>query len=362
MIFDYQGINGFDISTHNDSPLIDGHTNFVLMKKFAEFVVIRAGNGLTKDADFDIHWKNAKLAGMPRSSYWFCNSFYDPIAQARAYYNIIKDDIGEGMVFADYETGCFTDWNNLYIFITELQRLTKLPDHRIGIYTGYYYWRDHSPTSLASKLWFRKYPLWIAWYGHDSNAVLIPDTWLEALIWQKGTPTIGHDVGVESFEIDDDQFNGGREKFAKHFLNGMITVPPYEEPLPEPEPPQGGDMLYKLRVDATALNGRNTPDSTIMTNINFTGGFKKNDILLSNDKFFSSGMFWYKITSCTRMINGVSTAIQIPTIVWAGAGATGGYLFILEEIPTEPDEEEVPTEVYFSFAPNGKKYKYILEQ
>ena len=53
---------------------ITGWIDFEKMKIFSPFVTIRAGQNNWKDICFNVSWKNAKAAGIPRGSYWFYDS------------------------------------------------------------------------------------------------------------------------------------------------------------------------------------------------------------------------------------------------------------------------------------------------
>lgn len=251
MNFDYNGIFGFDVSFYQDNDNTPQKIDFFKMKEYgASFVIVKAGQLNYYDEDFRDYWADAKQAGIPRSSYWFCDRRDSGRAQAEKYWEGIKFDVGEGMLFADYETGSWTDWNELYSFLYELQRRSGLPSHRIGIYTGYYYWNAHRPTNAASLNWFRQFPLWLAWYSENPGTVSVPTPWTECLIWQDGTPAIGIEAGVESMEIDHNRFNGDADKF-EFFMGGTPSTPP---------PPEG-DNMYNCKVVTTAtfVNLRQTP-------------------------------------------------------------------------------------------------------
>jgi hypothetical protein len=103
-------------------------------------------------------------------------------------------------------------------FIEEL----KFNGYRVGIYTGYYWWLEH--TTAADRADYAQYPLWLAWYTSKPSIVQIPAPWTQCLIWQDGTPSIGLSVGVESLEIDHNKFNGGAAEFAAEF--GAQVTPP----------------------------------------------------------------------------------------------------------------------------------------
>lgn len=243
------GIFGFDVSIYQDDNQTPAQINFVKMKDYgASFVVIKTGQWYYSDEDFMYNWTAAKAAGIPRSSYWFGDFRDSGKAQAQRYWNLLKNDIGEGPHFIDYEGGSWTDWRQLYDFIVEFQKLSNLPNEKIGIYTAYYYWREHCPTEPASLAWFGKYPLWLAWYTDDPTNVQVPAPWISPLLWQSGTPAIGLAAGVESREIDYNVFNGDDARFIQVFGTGS-----------NPNPPPTGEIMKIGTVTTKVLNIREGP-------------------------------------------------------------------------------------------------------
>jgi len=217
MDFNYQGINGYDVSFWQDDNETPQQINFNKMKSSgATFCGVKVGQGTWSDPDFLYNWRESKKAGLVRFGYFFCDDSYHPKTQARKYWELLQYDFDENeMQFADYEVGSWTEWYQLYIFLTEFQMLSGLPDEKAGIYTGYPYWIAHSPTTPFYRDFFGRHPLFLAWYIDDPFYVRVPSTWKEALLWQCGTPRI--DVGQESPTIDFDKFNGDQIKFKKYF-------------------------------------------------------------------------------------------------------------------------------------------------
>ena len=157
------GIFGLDVSWYQDDNNTPQGIDFERMKEVGtSFVIPKAGQLNYSDEDFRTNWEGAKRAGIPRGSYWFCDDSSNGVSQARKYWSLIKDDTGEGIHAADYENGSWTDWNQLYNFISEFQQLSGFPNERIAIYTGYYYWREFSPRLTYQLEWFGKYKLCIA--------------------------------------------------------------------------------------------------------------------------------------------------------------------------------------------------------
>lgn len=218
----------------------------------AHGVILKCGQGMFKDIQFDFSWMRAKLAGIPRGSYWFYDSRVDPKVQAANWWNWIKADKGELMHFADYEEnylGAYKGWRSFKIFLQEFQRLSNLPSSKIGIYTGYYYWIANSPTTLAELNWFAQFPLWLAWYTNNPANVTIPRPWTSLILWQYGTPANGPKYGVESEEIDENNFNGDMLAYKTRFgLDGSVILPPVEPPPIVVEPPVRPDVTPEPRL------------------------------------------------------------------------------------------------------------------
>jgi hypothetical protein len=228
----YTGIFGFDISTYQDAPSTPAVVDFAKMRDYGgRFVIVKAGQGNWEDPDFDTNWRNAKGI-LPRASYWYYDNRYSPKEQARKYFDTIRQDL-EGMCWLDLEdkqAGIYSGYRNWYDFCEELKLL--YPAVRIGIYSGFYYIVEmFSYATTAKKNYFVQFPLWLANYQPDPfhpnyGTILIPLPWLEYLILQSGTPAIGPLAGVESLEIDYNQFNGDAAKFEQYF--GSTPQPPTE--------------------------------------------------------------------------------------------------------------------------------------
>jgi lysozyme len=230
MIFNDTNIYGFDISLYQDNNNTPQGVNFATMKASgADFVIVRAGQNLWFDPDFATNWANAKAAGIPRASYWYYDPRVNPVIQAKLFKQLFANDPPEGRLWIDLEFPA--SWGGSYgnpaswmVFIEEL----KFNGYRVGIYTGYYWWLEH--TTAADRAYYAQYPLWLAWYTSKPSIVQIPAPWSQCRIWQDGTPAIGISVGVESLEIDHNKFNGGATEFAAEF-GAQVTAPPIDLPI-----------------------------------------------------------------------------------------------------------------------------------
>jgi len=145
-------IIGADVSFYQDDPQTPQGIDFPKMRKSAEFVIIRAGQNLWVDPDFKLNWREAKLAGFPRGSYWFYDSRAEPKRQAELWAAQFAGDFGELPLFADFEEkygGAYKGWKNWYTFLERLKQL--IGSKEIAIYTGYYYWKDNAPNTICSR-------------------------------------------------------------------------------------------------------------------------------------------------------------------------------------------------------------------
>ncbi len=229
---------GPDVSFYQDDPETPQGIDFVKMRASAGYVVIRAGQNSWVDSDFKLNWREAKLAGLPRGSYWFYDSRTEPKRQAELWVEQFAGDFGELPLFADFEEdykGTYSGWRSWYTFLERVKQL--VPGKEIVIYTAYYYWRDNAPnaTTQASNLeYFHQYPLWIANYG--AVQPLIPKPWInnEWLFWQYTETGDGKLFGVESNGIDLNYFNGDLAAMKTRFKLGDTPPPPPPDPDPIP--------------------------------------------------------------------------------------------------------------------------------
>ena len=122
---------GPDVSFYQDDPETPQGIDFVKMRKSAGYVIIRAGQNSWVDSEFKISWRQAKLAGLPRGSYWFYDSRTEPKKQAELWVQQFGGDFGELPLFADFEEsymGPYRGWKNWYTF---LERLKQLIDRKL---------------------------------------------------------------------------------------------------------------------------------------------------------------------------------------------------------------------------------------
>lgn len=244
---------GLDVSFYQDDNATPQQINFQKAKSNgAGFVIIRAGQNLWLDPDFSYNWQKAKEAGLPRGSYWYYDSRIKPETQAELYYSQFKGDFGELPLFADFEEsygGVYKGVDNWIKFTNKLKSLLIGTTVVVGIYTGYYYWRDNVPESKQS--YFADMPLWIAQY--NPKLTLVPKPWSinNWVFWQFTESGDGKAFGAESSEIDVNYFNGDIDKFNQTF--GLTTVPPVVNTDKHYKPYEGVDVYDIIRFGTKCI-------------------------------------------------------------------------------------------------------------
>ena len=202
-----------DVSFWQDDPTTPLGINFNTMKVQTDGVIIRAGQNVWQDNEFDISWKASKDAGMIRGSYWFYDSRVNPKRQAEKFVEVLGNDLGEMEMWMDFEDtygGDFGKQQDWYDFAERLKVL--VPGKQLGVYTGYYYWMERISSING---YFEQYPLWLAWYNPEPP--FIPKPWKEWWLWQYTDNGIGPIYGVESKSIDLNYFNGSEEEFLRRY-------------------------------------------------------------------------------------------------------------------------------------------------
>lgn len=252
-------------------------------------VIIRAGQNKWEDSKAKEFMSNAKMVGMPIGSYWFYDSRVEPSIQAEKWKEVLGDAETALYCWADYEEnygGTYKGWKSFYDFLEACKR--EMPNRKFGIYTGYYYWLEHSPLTTASLNYFGQYPLWEAWYTDDPSTVKIPKPWTKMLFWQKSSSGDGAHYGVGSKEVDVNLFMGTREEFEN--LSGTIIE----------EPDNGETMTQWYRVTATSgLKIRKGPGTSYVQ----VGSLLFNDLIETDN--LSGG--WVHIVRILR--NGADVSV-----------------------------------------------------
>lgn len=208
-----------DISFWQDDPTTPPGINFAKMAELTRGVIIRAGQGSFEDKVFKTSWKNAKVAGLTRGSYWFYDSRVNPKRQAEKWVEIMGNDPGEMEMWGDFEErygGPYSGWRHWFDFMERVKVL--LPEKKLGVYTGYYYFQEFA----AGVNYFAQYPLWIAWY--NPTQPLVPPIWTDWTLWQFTSNGDGALFGVESKDIDLNYFNGSEADFLARYAGAQTQA------------------------------------------------------------------------------------------------------------------------------------------
>jgi lysozyme len=329
-----------------DVSFWQGVINFVVMMAAGiSGVIIRAGQRTWPDSKFLINWALAKHAGLPRGSYWFYDSREDPKKQAELWWSLIKDDPGELVHVADFEEsygGPYGSKAHFKEFLLIFQQLSGLPNDRIAIYTGFFWW----VARVGNDLFFKRYQLWLASYGAMSSA-RIPEPWDagDLLFWQYTAEGNGTAYGVSSLEIDLNWYCCDQVAFGKRF------------PLITSEPPTGEPMTdYIYKITPTRSLGskiRSEPDTGNTSNLTLPFGryaFGNRKLTIAEDKFEGgvqvnkAGDVWLEVLE----VNGT----LLPQPGYIAETHLGEIYATITQIgippPTQPAEEIVITQTFSS--------------
>jgi len=303
---------GPDVSFYEDDPETPQGINYVKMLASAGYVIVRAGQNLWVDSDFKINWREAKLAGMPRGSYWFYDSRVEPKRQAELWVQQFGNDFGELPLFADFEEaykGPYAGWKNWYAFLERLKQLVN--GKEIGIYTAYYYWRDNAPnatTQTANLEYFHQYPLWIAHYSVPEPMIPLPWKKGEWLFWQYTEAGDGKLYGTESNGVDLNYFNGDLDAIKARFKLSSIPLP---TPTPDPNPIPAGDnptgKMYKVTA-SPSLKVREGPG----TSYNSIGLLYPNETVEEINA--NTDRSWLKVRKADGSLIGWSSSVYLQAV------------------------------------------------
>lgn len=223
-----------DISKWQDDPNNQILPDFQKMKSMGvKGVIIKCGEGNGIDRAFSLYVRALELSGLPYGAYWYYNNKYSPSSQAKLFVDTIRGftfKLGLWLDLEDRNSGPYKGWKYWYDFIVTLQ---SGYDGKIGIYTGYYYFVEHTLPTIISKSsleWFAQFPLWIATY---SVTPMIPRPWTSETIWQFTDFLDGLYYGVESRELDGNYFNGTLDEFNKFSGSSIVEEPKQETGMAE---------------------------------------------------------------------------------------------------------------------------------
>lgn len=307
-----------------DVSFYQGDIDFRTMREHSDGVIIRAGQRTWVDSRFLENWQAAKEAGLPRGSYWFYDSREAPEKQAALWWSLVKDNPGELVHAADMEEsygGPYGSTAHMKKFISEFKRLSGLPDSRIAIYSGYYWWVDRT----GGDPFFSDYPLWLAQYTPE--LIRIPPPWVasDLLFWQFTPSGNGPAYGVSSQEIDLSYYCCSRADFYRRF-----GLPPFTPPPGEPM------AIYKKCTATDGLNirqgmGTSYPDLGDLFLNDYVIGSEEEGGWLHLTHAYRGGWEGEKV----RLNDGQTVEARAAALndVWAKAS----YLVTVAPPPVEPE-------------------------
>lgn len=200
--------------------------DFSIMCERTDAIILRAGQNMWKDDQFERNYAEARACGKKIGVYWFYDGRASPSDQGKV---LVSALLGKTL-----ELGVYIDWERNYggaheglrpvVALMEMVENAGLDIKEVGLYTGYYFFRGNSnPITNASQYeYLKRHPLWLAWYTNIPTDVRIPAPWTDLLIWQYGTPVM--DFGQKTLEIDMNWFNGTQKEFEERY--GEIVEEP----------------------------------------------------------------------------------------------------------------------------------------
>lgn len=278
-----------------DVSFWQGEINFEVMKEAGiSGAIIRAGQRTWVDSRFKVNWDKARLAAVPRGSYWFYDSREDPEKQAELWWSLIQYDVGELVHCADFEesySGVFGKKEHFKLFLQKFKSLSNLPARRIVVYTGYYWWNSR----IGNDPFFKQFRLWLAWYGEMSQ-VRVPAPWTEdeLLFWQYMSSGPGPIYGVSSQEIDLNYFCCSISEFYDYFE--IVVLPP------TPPDENGGSIVdyYKIssntdrsrsiRVGPSVRNGKIAQNADLYAGTTGKAGAGPEDVYIYTEDVPDAGI------------------------------------------------------------------------
>lgn len=271
------------------------------------FAYIKCSQSTYNDPKFSEHWRNARIAGMPRGAYHLLDVATPPEQQAEKYFSSLGNDWGELPFALDLEgftSGPYYGSENWYKYLVRLNQLSG--NHPVIIYTAYYYWIDNvtKHPAVEDVTYFAKYPLWIA--NYKALAPLVPYPWKENtwMFWQyseSGLVQGVYDQLGRLTECDLDYFFGTEAQFQQ--LLNAVQSPGVDDTV---------STFYLAKGNATIRVGPSSSYAQVSSGEPYV---LTNDIVESNQPQQNG---WVNIANIYR--NNVKMTVANP------AWCTGAYL------------------------------------
>ena len=242
-----------------DVSFYEGTIDWNVMSTNANAVIIRAGQNLWIDPEFDTNYTKSKAVGMKRGVYWFYDSRVHPDQQADKLISLIKEDPPEMEIFCDWEYNYGGQYFDLKYAVKFMQRIEALlPGTTVGMYTGYYFFKDHTnqSTHAFEYDYLRNKPLWLAWYVSDPSYVQVPAPWNELTHWQFTSTGDGKGWGCESLGIDLNCLMEHKNEFENKYGQGGSNdeVVDYKNGVVKKHLTRYGADCYALLCDPDKVN------------------------------------------------------------------------------------------------------------
>ena len=206
-----------------------------IYKQHARAAIIRIGQGLWMDTEFGINYSGAKAQGIGLGGYWFFDDRYSPQQQAAIIIQALQGKTFELELFVDWEVSYGGPYAALPQAVKLMQLLESAGLHvkAIGMYTGYYYFREHTnaTTQAVEFRYLALHPLWLAWYA-TASMVQVPAPWLNWTHWQFGTPVMDWGQANGPTQLDMNKSNYTAVEFYNRYLAGIIP-PGSGDPMPQ---------------------------------------------------------------------------------------------------------------------------------
>ena len=324
------------------------------MRAKTDTVIIRSGQNLWDDPQFVRNYSEAKARSMKRGIYRFYDDRVSPGKQAELLINQVKNDMPEMEIWADWENtygGAYGGLGNVVAFMQAIE--AALPTAKVGMYTGYYWFREHSNaiTNANQYNYLKTKPLWLAWYTNNPEIVLIPAPWTSLLLWQRGTPVL--DYGQETAEIDMNVVNLTNDQFYQRY-GGTVTPPPDGETM----------ITYEVRSNKTGeTRSIRTGPGILFSKITDLpiGGVAigtSDDIYTYKDKIVTDGVQ-------RSAIDDQWIRISAPIDGWLAIKHISIIFATLTAIPTPPDDVTIASihmsqEMVFDYS-DGRQEVYRIE-
>ena len=248
-------VDGIDVSTYQ------GNINWPRVAQTSvKFAIVRIGDGLGGDDQFENNWRGAREAGLIRGAYQFFRTLRDPDAMADIVIRAVgRLGPGDLPVVLDLEGASIQDQPGNVVAANARRWLDAVEagtGKRPIIYTGFYVWRDQ-----VGDPDFSEYPLWIAAYVNHCPD--ISNHWNRWTFWQ--TSSSGDIPGING-NVDTDLFNGDLAALQRLADGGGAAYGarfeaqsfPYASETIELTAGESLDGWFDMRNTGTATWGENT--------------------------------------------------------------------------------------------------------